>query len=89
MIMAVRCAVESLKVCAQSTNETVKTMIRCYLRGNHEKSSDNLAALGCAIRTAKSEVIGYSPFFVNFGHEFRLHGDEYCHPVSSDEPHKC
>lgn len=55
---------------AERTNQVVKTMIRSYLRDNHTKWDTFISAIGCAIRTATHETIGYSPYFVNFGRSY-------------------
>lgn len=66
-------------------NKIVKTMISCYVGDNQRKWDAHLAAIGCAIRTAKSEVTGYSPFLVNFGRTYVQHGKEYTeHLTQSD-----
>lgn len=54
----------------ERTNRTIKTMISSYITKNHKTWDENLAAIACAIRTAKHEVIGYTPFFVNFGRNY-------------------
>lgn len=58
-------------------NKVIKTMISCYIGENHKKWDQHLAAVGCALRTAKSEVTGFSPFFTNFGREYIGDGREY------------
>lgn len=69
----------------ERTNQTIETMISCYIRDNHRTWADNLAAVGYAIRTAKSEVTGHSPYYINFGREHRISGDEYDHPMRSHD----
>lgn len=61
----------------ERVNRVVKTMISSYIQGNHRKWDENLAAISCAIRTARHEVTGYSPYFVNFGREHKLFGTDY------------
>lgn len=73
--------------CADPTersNQTIKTMIRCYLKDNHRKWAEKIAALACALRTARSEVTGYTPHFVNFGREICLSGKDYETNASSE-----
>lgn len=38
-----------------------------------------------AIRTAVHETIGYSPFFVNFGREHKISGQEHRHRLAEEE----
>lgn len=63
----------------ERTNRTIKAMISSYITKNHKTWDENLAAIACAIRTAKNEVTGYSPFFVNFGRNYigsgKVHDD--------------
>lgn len=58
-------------------NRIVKTMISCYSKDNHRSWDENLAAIGCAIRTSKSETTGFTPYFINFGREYVADGSEY------------
>lgn len=60
-------------------NRVIKTMISSYVGTDHKKWDEHLAQIGCAIRTAKSEVTGFTPYFVNFGREYVAHGQEYKH----------
>lgn len=61
----------------QRYNKIIKTMISSYISGDHRKWDKHLAAIGCALRTAKSEVTGYTPFYINFGREYIKDGREY------------
>lgn len=62
----------------ERVNRVVKTMIRIYIKQNdHRTWDENLASIACAIRTSKHETTGYSPYFVNFGKEHRLYGDDF------------
>lgn len=55
-------------------NRIIKTMISCYLEENHKRWDEHLAAIGCAIRTSKSETTGFTPYFINFGREYVADG---------------
>lgn len=55
---------------AERVNRVVKTMISSYVKEDHRKWDKNLAAFACAVRVAKHETIGYSPFYVNFGRNY-------------------
>lgn len=57
-------------------NRVIKTMIASYVK-DHRKWDEHLAALACAIRTCKSEVTGFSAYYVNFGREYIGDGREY------------
>lgn len=61
----------------ERTNRTVKTMLRAYVKDNHRSWDTYLPSLGCAIRSAKHEVTGQSPYFVNFGREYVGTGKYY------------
>lgn len=61
----------------ERTNRTMKTMLRAYIKKNYRKWDQYLSSVGCAMRTAKSEVNGFTPFFVNFGREHIISGRQY------------
>lgn len=69
---------------AERYNKIVKTMIASYLSSNHKEWDKNIASIGCAIRTSKSETTGFTPFFINFGREYigdgryyKIHGEDF------------
>jgi hypothetical protein len=72
----------------ERVNATVKTMIATTVKHDHRRWADNLAAIGCAIRTSRHETTGYTPYFTNFGREHKLLGSEFDHPIpaSDDNP---
>jgi hypothetical protein len=72
----------------ERVNATVKTMIATAVKHDHRRWADNLAAIGCAIRTSRHETTGYTPYFTNFGREHKLLGSEFDHPIpaSDDNP---
>lgn len=47
----------------------MQTMIRAYLKDNHQKWDEHLANFECAINTAVHEVTKYTPFAINFDWE--------------------
>ncbi|KAB0800191.1 hypothetical protein PPYR_05931 [Photinus pyralis] len=61
----------------ERVNRVVKTMISSYVKDDHRKWDENISAIACAIRTASSEATGYSPYFINFGREYVLSGEEF------------
>lgn len=61
----------------ERVNRVFKTMISCYVKENHKKWDQHLYELGCAYRTAKSEVTGMTPYYINFGSEMVVNGNEY------------
>lgn len=58
-------------------NRVIKTMISSFIEDNQKLWDKNLSKLACALRTSKSEVTGGTPYFVNFGTEMILDGNEY------------
>lgn len=58
-------------------HRTVKTMLASYVRDNHREWDKFLPKVACAIRTAKHESTGQSPYAVNFGREMTLHGNYF------------
>ena len=69
----------------ERVNKVVKTMMACYVKENHKKWDDHLAAIGCAIRSSRSEVTGFSPYFINFGREYVDLGTDFQNQLY-DEP---
>ncbi|KAJ8966830.1 hypothetical protein NQ317_006272 [Molorchus minor] len=70
----------------ERVNGIIKTMISSYVKDDHRKWDENLSAIACAIRTAKSETTGYSPFYINFGREYVETGDWYKYRINSQNP---
>lgn len=58
-------------------NRIINTAIRSYIKTSHKKWDAELPKIGFAIRTAVSEVTGYSPAFINFGRIVPISGDFY------------
>lgn len=61
----------------ERVNRVLKTVLSSYIDANHRNWSDNLAHVSCALRTAKSESTRFSPYFVNFGREMIVNGEEF------------
>lgn len=64
----------------ERVNGVMETMIRSYVKDNHRLWDEQLAAIGCALRTSVHETTGFSPYFVNFGREQKMSGQEYKNP---------
>ena len=59
-------------------NRVIKTMLRTYVnQDNHRTWDEHLMEIGCAIRTSPSETTGYTPYFVLFGREHKLYGQDH------------
>nr|CAI5866728.1 unnamed protein product [Callosobruchus analis] len=61
----------------ERTNRTYKTMIAMYVSDNHRTWDENLHKIGCALRTSTHETTRLTPYFVNFGRNMMLSGDDY------------
>lgn len=57
------------KLTPQIVNRVINTMIRSYIKDNHQSWDENLHKFGFALRTAVHEVTGFSPAYLNFGRE--------------------
>ena len=68
----------------ERVNRVVKTMLGCYVRDDQRLWDESLAPMGCAIRSARSEVTGLSPYFVNFGHHYSGHGKDHVVGITPD-----
>lgn len=58
-------------------NRTIGTAIRSYINKDQRKWDDHIFHIQNAINTAKHEVTGYTPSFVNFGRVVPMSGNYY------------
>lgn len=65
-------------------NKTVGTAIRCFVR-EHKTWDKELPKIRQAINTARHEVTGYTPAFLNFGRHVPVTGDFYGAVVSTKD----
>lgn len=68
----------------ERSNRTIGAAIRSYIQKDHKYWDRNISKIGFALRTAKHEVTGYSPAFLNFGRVLPATGDYYGN-ISFDE----
>lgn len=61
----------------ERVNRVLKTMLIAYVSTNHRMWDQVLPKLGCAVRTATHEVTGLTPYFINFGREMILSGEDH------------
>lgn len=61
----------------ERVNRVIKTMLIAYVSDNHREWDKYLSKVACALRSAKHETTGLSPYFVNFGKEMLLLGSEH------------
>lgn len=66
----------------ERNNRTVGTAIRCYIN-EHNQWDRELPKIRQAINTARHEVTGFSPSFLNFGRQVPLSGNYYGEVVST------
>ncbi|CAH0556831.1 unnamed protein product [Brassicogethes aeneus] len=67
----------------ERVNRVVKTMISSYIRGSQKTWADNLSSISLAIKTARHETTGFSPFFINFGREHIHSGSDFDSSVNN------
>lgn len=58
-------------------NRVLKTVISFYIKGSYRNISVNLSRIVCSNKTAKSETMQFSRYFVNFDSEMTINGKEY------------
>lgn len=58
-------------------NKTLKTMLAMYVKDNHRTWDAEIHKVACALRTARQETTRVSPYFVNFGRNMCLSGEDY------------
>lgn len=61
----------------ERVNRVLKGMLSAYVHDNQRKWDECLAELGCAYRSARHEVTGVTPYFLNLGQEMIVHAEEY------------
>ncbi|KAK9688533.1 hypothetical protein QE152_g35251 [Popillia japonica] len=61
-------------------------MLVSYVSTNHRLWDEVLPKIACAVRTARHEVIGLTPYFVNFGREMILSGTDHKGQDRENEP---
>lgn len=71
----------------ERVNRVLKTMLESYTESDHRRWADNLSKIGGAVRTAKHDATGITPYFANFGRKMKLNGADY-KPVNEEEPIK-
>lgn len=53
----------------ERTNQTLETMLRCYISDNHKCWDQELHKIACAIRTQVHETTKFTPYSVVFGRD--------------------
>lgn len=61
----------------ERVNRVIKTMMAMYVSDNHRTWDEHLAEIGCALRTSTHETTGLTPYFINFGRNMVLSGEDY------------
>lgn len=69
----------------ERVNRTLKTMLAMYVSDNHRVWDENLQKIACALRTSTHEVTKLTPFFVNFGRNMILSGEDYANTFINDD----
>jgi RNase H-like domain found in reverse transcriptase/Reverse transcriptase (RNA-dependent DNA polymerase)/Integrase zinc binding domain/Integrase core domain len=73
----------------ERTNRVIISMLRSYITDNQALWDKFLPEIGCALRTATSEVTGFTPYFLNFGREMTLcaadHASRMLQPATEAE----
>ena len=72
----------------ERVHRSMNAMLRSYLREkkDHRDWEDILPKVACALRTAKHESTGQSPYFINFGRHICLDGSGANQPIDDSEP---
>lgn len=61
----------------ERTNRNLKIMMSMYAADNHRTWDVELQKLACALRTCRHEVTRLTPYYVNFGRNMALSGEDY------------
>lgn len=65
---------------------TLKIMLSSFVADNHRRWDTLLPKVACAMRTGVNESTGLTPFFINFGREIILNGQNHIPPEVTDDP---
>lgn len=60
----------------ERVNRVIKTMLIAYVSDNHCEWDKFLSKVACALRSARHETTGLGPYYVNFGREMDLIGND-------------
>lgn len=60
---------------ANPTERITKSILIAFVSDNYREWSNYLSKVACAIRTAKHETTGFTPYFINFGRDMVLEGN--------------
>lgn len=71
----------------ERVNRTLKTMLAIYVSENHRTWDENIHKIACAIRTSTHETTRLTPFFINFGRNMTLSGEDYASKDIEDIEH--
>lgn len=66
-------------------HRTLKVMLSSFVKDRQRDWDTLLPKVACAIRTAKSESTGLTPYFVNFGREMILRGSDHIPPLNEQQ----
>lgn len=69
----------------ERVNRILKTMLVSYVSDNQRNWDVLLPKVTCALRTAKHEVTGHTPYFINFGREMHISGQRSLPGAPSDD----
>lgn len=61
----------------ERVNRVLKTMLKSYVGDDQRDWDQQLPKIGCAVRTARHEVTGFTPYFLNFGRHQVLNGNDF------------
>lgn len=61
----------------ERVNRNIKTMLAIYVEENQRTWDKQLAKISCALRSAVHDTTNHTPYYVNFGRNMVLSGDEY------------
>ena len=69
----------------ERTINTLKTMLSIYTNDNHRLWDVNLQQIACAIRTARHDSVRLTPYYINFGRNMAISGEDYAQRLDIDE----
>lgn len=61
----------------ERVNKVIGNMLRAYVGDNHRHWDKEIGNIGIALRTAVSEITGFTPYYLTFGREFSYSASDF------------
>lgn len=70
----------------ERVNKVIGNMLRAYVKDNHRHWDKHIGDIGVSLRTAVSEVTGFTPYYLTFGREFSYSASDFSAYIEQEDP---